>query len=76
MTLTDWVATKGLSYGAAAKLLGLASRATAWRYCRGDNIPRPDVMQRILERTSGAVTPADFYVGRVPGRREKEARSP
>jgi hypothetical protein len=26
-------------------------------------------MQRILQRTSGAVAPADFYLGRVAGHR-------
>jgi hypothetical protein len=28
-------------------------------------------MQQILERTSGAVSPADFYLGRVAGHRTK-----
>lgn len=36
-------------------------QAAVNRYIRGERIPRPDVMRRIVETTNGAVGPADFY---------------
>lgn len=34
---------------------------TIGRYIRGDRFPRADVMQRIVQATSGVVTPNDFF---------------
>lgn len=65
MNLHDWIKSKRLSYAKAAQALGLPTATTARRYAKGEHIPRPPVMQQILEATSGAVTPADFYFDRL-----------
>ena len=44
-----------------ARLIGVGSRMAVMRYRRGERIPRPDVMRRIVEVTEGQVGPADFY---------------
>lgn len=44
-----------------ARLIGVGSRMAVLRYRRGERIPRPDVMRRIVEVTQGQVGPADFY---------------
>ena len=43
-----------------AKEAGCTAQA-AYKYIRGERIPRHDIMQRIHAATEGAVTANDFY---------------
>ena len=75
MRLWEWLQTQGLSYGKGAEELNFPNAATVLRYANGTHIPRPNVMRQILERTAGAVTPADFYYDRL-GQAEPPPRKP
>lgn len=60
MLWRDWVKDQGLSWEAAARLIGAGNATVAHRYgCR--SIPRPPQMLRIYVVTDGQVTPNDFY---------------
>ena len=61
MKLSDFMAARGLPDAEFARLIGVGSRMAVMRYRRGERIPRPEVMRRIVEVTNGAVGPADFY---------------
>lgn len=62
MTLTRYLSEQCLTYEAFAKLVG-TNRKTVWRWCgKTPEIPRPDMMRRIVEVTEGAVMPNDFYL--------------
>jgi hypothetical protein len=74
MMLHDWIKTRAGSYARAAKLLGLSNASVAWRYSEAIIVPRPEIMQQILERTRGEVTPGDFHAEFIARRRaEKRA---
>ena len=60
MKLRDFLADRNLSEAELGRLLGVG-QATVNRYIRGERIPRPEVMRRIVEVTEGKVGPADFY---------------
>lgn len=60
MKLRDFMSARDLSEAHLGRLLGIG-QATVNRYVRGERIPRPEVMRRIVEVTEGKVGPADFY---------------
>lgn len=60
MKLRDWMTRHNISEARLAGSLG-TSQATVNRYARGERIPRPNIMARIIAATDGAVRPADFY---------------
>lgn len=60
MTLIDYLRTNGLTYTAFAGEVGVSVEAVR-RYARGKRLPRPAIMERIVEATDGAVTVQDFY---------------
>ncbi len=60
MKLRDFMSVRELSEAQLGRLLGIG-QATVNRYVRGERIPRPDLMRRIVEVTEGQVGPADFY---------------
>jgi glutamine synthetase len=60
MKLSDYIRTNELTAAELARRLGV-SRQNVSRWARGDVIPRPDEMKRIIEATAGAVTPNDFF---------------
>ena len=59
MRLADYVKQSNMSQAEIAALVGVTEAAMS-RYMR-DRVPSPDVMQRIIEVTDGAVTPNDFF---------------
>lgn len=61
MRLIDWITAENLSYGAAARRLGLPNSTVCWRYANNRLIPRAPTMIRIYVVTKGRVTPNDFY---------------
>ncbi len=60
MKLRDFMMAREMSEAQFGRLLGIG-QATINRYARGERIPRPEVMRRIVEVTDGMVGPADFY---------------
>lgn len=60
MTLLEYISSNEISYGAFSKIIGVKP-PTVRRYCLGERIPKPSVMERIKSATNGAVTPNDFY---------------
>lgn len=58
--LETWLEKKKMSKFEFAKKID-ASPQAVWRYCRGQRIPRPEIMQRIMEVTRNQVTSKDFY---------------
>jgi hypothetical protein len=64
MKLSDWIRSQGVADRDATNWAADAfdlTYATARRIIRGERLPDPDVMRRIVERTRSAVTPNDFY---------------
>lgn len=60
-TLADWLESNLVSDAAFARAIGVRSRMTVTRYRRGEQVPRPEIMARIVEATGGAVLPNHFY---------------
>ncbi|MGN7160849.1 helix-turn-helix domain-containing protein [Sphingomonas sp. SAFR-052] len=59
MTLDSYLVSKGITEPAFAAMVGL-NQSTVNRLRKG-SVPSPNVMRRILDATSGAVTPNDFF---------------
>lgn len=60
MNLREFLKARSMSEADLGRALGVG-QATVNRYIRGERIPRPEVMRRIVEVTDGQVGPADFY---------------
>lgn len=75
MLWRDWVKDQGLSWDAAARLIGAANASVAYRYGHHRSVPRPPAMARIYLATGGQVTPMDFYqLPALPGQPAKPGR--
>ena len=59
--LTNWRKRSGLRVEDVLKRLRINSRTTLYRYERGERVPEPPVMRRIMEQTQGEVRPEHFY---------------
>jgi hypothetical protein len=71
MTLADYLARNALSVDDFAHEVGI-NAVSVRRYMAGARLPRRKILQRIMEATSGAVTPNDFVqpeFRKKPGRR-------
>ena len=62
MQLTEWMEKNNKTQQEVADALGCC-QADISRYCSGEQLPRPDRMQKIMEYTNGEVQPNDFYKG-------------
>lgn len=62
MRLKEYRQRAGLSQSELADMLG-TTQATVQRWETSRHIPRQREMQRIAEKTAGAVTPNDFVLG-------------
>lgn len=60
MTLTDYLAQPGKTATELAEATNSAV-STITRAARGDITPSGELMRKIFEATSGAVTPNDFF---------------
>lgn len=58
--LEEYRKQKKLSHKKLAALLGL-DHTTVFRWCKGERIPRPAMMQIIIKKTNGKVTASSFY---------------
>ena len=61
MNLRQWMDRDGVTVPDLQGRIGVGSRNTVYRYLRGEQIPEPKIMRRIVAETGGAVTPNDFY---------------
>jgi len=61
MRLAQWLKDQDVSVPAFQERIGVRSRNTVYRYLRGEQVPEPKVMRRIIAATAGAVTANDFY---------------
>ncbi|WP_081651836.1 helix-turn-helix domain-containing protein [Aurantimonas coralicida] len=60
MTLDDFLSDTNETQSAFAQRIGVP-QGTVGRYVRGERIPRPLIMGRIIHATSGRVSASDFY---------------
>ncbi len=60
MKLARFLIAHQMTPAAFARLIGV-TRNAVHRYVRGERMPAPEVMERIVQVTEGAVTPNDFY---------------
>ncbi len=67
MKLADFLYEHQLKPAQFARMLGVRSRETVHRYLRGERIPEPKILQRIIEITEGQVQLSDF-LDRTPPR--------
>ncbi|MDF1599689.1 helix-turn-helix transcriptional regulator [Mesorhizobium sp. YIM 152430] len=78
MSLKDWREANGCSTQQLAKELGLDEKSgpgTVWRWETGRSRPDADVIAKITEITSGAVTANDMHETRLAFLRSKEDES-
>ena len=64
MKLSDWLKKNNLSYSQAANKFGIINinpATNVQRYAKGDRIPHPVVMKKIVVATNNKVQPNDFY---------------
>lgn len=57
-----WIEKSGKTQEQIAADLGVTQGSVS-RWCAGEAIPRPEMMQKIVEYTGGEVQPNDFYEG-------------
>jgi DNA-binding XRE family transcriptional regulator len=60
MTLDQYIRDKGLTNAEFGELVG-ANHSTISRLRKGGQVPSPELMLAIFERTDGVVTANDFY---------------
>lgn len=58
--LRQWRQGKGVSVSTAAAEIGV-TRQTWYSWERGENVPSPQYMRRIIGLAGGALSAADFY---------------
>ena len=61
MKLAAFIEEVGLSPAEFARSIGVNERESIRRYLRGERIPTPRVMRRIIAATEGRVSPTDFF---------------
>ncbi len=60
MKLADFMHEHQIDPTHLRRLLGITNRSTVHRWIHGERVPRPDMMQKIIEITKGAVQLMDF----------------
>lgn len=60
MNLRSYLSSHGISEAAFGQIIAV-SQAAVNRYVRGERIPVPRIMAKIVEATDGQVTANDFY---------------
>jgi DNA-binding transcriptional regulator YdaS (Cro superfamily) len=64
MTISDWMKSTNRSAFQLAAILGLSEMAVR-RYAQGSRMPEPEIAQRIVEVTEGAVSIQDLHDTRL-----------
>jgi transcriptional regulator with XRE-family HTH domain len=65
MKLASYLSANGCTYADFAQKVG-ASTFAVGKWVRGERLPRPGVLSRIVAETGGQVTANDFF-GHTPG---------
>lgn len=60
MKLSDYIRERGLTLTAFGQQIGV-THATVHRYIHRNRVPEPEVMQKIIHATGGAVSANDFF---------------
>ena len=66
MTLKQYLSQQGMPCRVLAEKIGVKTE-TVWRYAKTGRVPRPDILNRIVEATDGTVQHRDFYSQGIPG---------
>ena len=66
MTLSQYLQQHDLTAARFAEKIGVTGESVR-RYAAGERVPRPEIMNRIVEATDGTVQHRDFYSQGVPG---------
>ena len=66
MTLSEYLKRHDLAAARFAEKIGVTGESVR-RYAAGERVPRPEIMNRIVEATDGTVQHRDFYGQGVPG---------
>ena len=61
MKLSSWLTERNLSPDTFARLIGVGSVRTVYRYLDGSRTPKRDVLTAIVVVTAGKVTANDFF---------------
>lgn len=61
MQLDDYLAAEGLTYSEFARRCDTPHARTIERIAKGQKMPGPKMMPRIIKASAGAVQPNDFY---------------
>lgn len=61
MKLADWLKKHKITPTEFGRRIGVESPSTTARYARGERVPRPSIMKKIIEETKGQVQPNDFH---------------
>lgn len=61
MQLREYLKQYHLGAAQFARMLGVKSRMTVYRYLRGERIPSAEMMKKIVALTDGLVQPNDFF---------------
>jgi hypothetical protein len=61
MKLENYLEEHEISTDRFAEMINVSNRMTVHRYLKGQRIPRPAIMNRILSATNGNVGPQDFF---------------
>jgi transcriptional regulator with XRE-family HTH domain len=64
MKLREYLDDRNFTANDFGGIVGVSGHAVL-KWMRGERVPRPDIMEKIVEATSGAVQPNDFYGGGV-----------
>jgi DNA-binding transcriptional regulator YdaS (Cro superfamily) len=73
MTLDQYMKANSLNEDAMVALIGGVSASGVLKWRRGERIPRPEEMAKIVKATDGLVLPNDFYGIATPAPSEPEA---
>ena len=65
--------SRGMTYAELASLLGISQARQASAYARGEKWPRPELLQRIIDRTGGEVSVDAMHQTRLAAVRNEAA---
>lgn len=62
MKLREYLDDRKIPANDFGGIVGVSSHAVL-KWIRGERVPRPEIMEKIVKATSGVVQPNDFYGG-------------
>lgn len=71
MKLEHYLEKHEISTDRFAEMINVSNRMTVYRYIKGKRIPRPEIMNRIIEATQGNVGAEDFFISGSINKKQK-----